>query len=332
MIRKLTALSILTLFLVVGLTLSADARQGTNRGLTLDQVQHYNLLNTKAQAPVPPEYPVDAKNPQLQSLGGYAAQATSPGFTTTRSYRDYQRSANAHRMVANRATAQTNLSVYSQTRPPGTGSAEYVEYMLFDPTVNGPGGVFDNTLAQTSPLTRAGGYAQTEADENGQAIVTCRERNGSEPYEPYTVYAYYDIDAGTGITLISSFLDTLVGLGHPYAPGLTNTHPRIAYQHVGGNWVTHVLMNEVPNISATKHVVTYWRKAGSGPAGTWTSAGMVIDTVTAPPVYGSWEIVASPVTDDVAIVWMAPIGDETDPDQDFGSSPYFRMSHDGGSS
>ena len=326
MTTRLTSLFVLVVLLVAMVAVTADA--GTNRldARQIEQLRQYSFLNQRSEAMVRDGDVTSATKGGQLSLGAFDADGGSPGYIIGRTWRDYQHANNAFRMVGHNATPNVHFAHYIQTTAPGPASSEYVRYDMFNPTVAPNGNFVNGTLGiavQQSPLVRAGGYAQLDVDESGYAIVACRERNASEPYPPYTAFAYWDV--GPSGTFLPSELDTLAALPVTNNDGYTMTHPRVAYQENGGTYVTHMLVVEDPDSTLAFQPVTYWRKTGSGPTGTWTTVGAVIDSLE----YSSHEIVASPATQDVAIVWTQEIpgGDGA-----YGGGPRFRLSDDLGAS
>ncbi len=258
MTRRLLSLFILASLVVAVMAITSQAYSSAKVGKT----ETYGFSSSSSSQ----------KSSPATSLGTHSADGGSPGYIIGRSMRDDQAHLSPGHFVDWRTGPQIHF-IYAAQYLAGhddAGVARWIEYTMFDPTLGENGVFLTPVMIENNPLSRGGWYPNMDVDETGHVLPVGDEFNPADPVRHSTVF--WDV-AGAGAygAFVADPLPQTLSLD----PDEFIMYPKIEYQDFGGQYITHVLVNEdqTSDAACDNNAITYWRRVASaaGPTGAWTT-------------------------------------------------------------
>lgn len=298
MSKKIISMLLLTLSLVLLLAVSGVTRTRI-KDVRSEKLYHYGFQVIKKARAISGNEMVISKGEVRQSLG-ITTDGNSPGELIAHTWYEYQQNSTMGRLIDWRAPEPQIHMAYTQMFGSPTGPRT-LSYNVFDP-VTGSWPLTGDIGCAVSPLTNArGGFANTDADPSGAAVITGHIRLSDNVSAPTRTTVYWDATAPVGVycgfgsgSRISDSLNNV----HALESGTDVIFPKLEYHIRGSDTVVYAFCCEFA--TGDQHALVLFRKEGNSAGG---STGW-----TATFIEDCWwmcqDITASRVSSKVALVWL----------------------------
>jgi len=298
MAKKIISLLILTLFVVSIMAVTGLAKTRI-KDVRAEKLSHYGfMLEKKALKISGDEVPL-SKEDSRQSLGA-AGDGNTPGELVAHTWYEYQQNSTMGRLIDWRAPKPQVHMAYTQMFGSIAGPRT-LSYNVYDPE-SGTWPLTSDGGCAVSPASNArGGFANTDADPSGAAVLTGHIRVTANANDPTRTTVYWDATAPVGVycgfgngSRISDSLNDV----HALESGTDVIFPKLEYQIWGSDTVTYAFSCEFAN--GDQNALVLFRKEGNsiGNPSDWTA------TFIEDCWWMCQDITASRVSSKVALVWL----------------------------